>query len=63
MATGLGVNGVPITVVSGSTSGNSYICIGGVWKNISEVYICIGGVWKNATEINICISGTWKLAL
>ena len=62
MGTNLGVNATPITSL-GAVFGDSFICIGGVWKNIAEVYICVGGVWKSLDDANICISSTWKTVL
>lgn len=60
MATKLGANGVPYTIQTTGAFTGSFICIGGTWKQISEVYICIGGVWKSLDQASICIATNWK---
>lgn len=62
MSTKLGVYGGPFTALSSGSTG-TYILIGGVWKNVSEVYILISGNWKLVSETNILISSNWKVTV
>ena len=36
------------------------ICIGEVWKNVTEVFTVLSGAWKQVTEVNIVQTETWK---
>jgi hypothetical protein len=63
MGTILGTSAVPQTKNVPIMLIGSLICIGGVWKPISEVYICIGGAWQTVSEADICLTLAWKMVL